>query len=758
MNSIVKPYLLRASLLAGLAIFMGLALSFMVYKSTESVRINAIDLVEYRIPILTGINELISDLSEQERIVYEYYRSQDDEKFLASSKSINNTFSMHFSVILAQPIFENEAKIIAEKQKEIIRLFGLFFDEMQIAEDNWDEMRAILQDITQVRLELLPTLKSIEKQTKLTVEEGHTKTLSRMLIADNLVIIYGIFIVVIAAIVSWYIRQYILNQAKSTRLALFSQRNPNPILSVNNLGEVTFANPACDKLLQCVGYDPTDVKKLLPNDFLMLRKTLTKQADNNLVIEEELKDRILQVSIHWHKELDAYDIHIKDITERVLAEQEVKQLAFTSQETHLPNLYKLNENITELADQKVDFSLGVIGIRHFNEKVGTLGGEVISALVRCAANIIAKHLPNGIRFYHINESEFAIICTESLSTLSLQKLSKNIAIQAEKALVTKYGEFFIECDFGFVICPEHGADHNTLLKNAHIALSLASQNEHENYCLFINDFSEKIEKSATMIDKLRHATVLDELFLVFQPQFSLVENKITGIETLVRWRHNEEIVSPADFIPLAEKSGLIVPIGKWILEQACLFAKQLVQSGYNDIVVAVNVSPRQFSHPQFIQTVKDALLKSELAARNLELEITEGVFMHNEVNTIAVLQHLKGLGVELSIDDFGTGYSSLSYLKQFPVDKLKIDQSFIRDCHNNEEDKAIINTIIGLGKNLGLSLIAEGVEELEHVDFLKEMACDEIQGYWFSRPLEKDVLLSFLKEKLEKGQQKRYAE
>ncbi len=441
-----------------------------------------------------------------------------------------------------------------------------------------------------------------------------------------------------------------------------------------------------------------------------------------------------------------------------MAEQEIQQLAFTHQETLLPNQYRLNEHLDELIAAQTKFSIGVIAIRHFDEKVSSLGGDVVSALVRCAANVIAKTLPDGVHLYHTNESEFAVVCNDSLSTLTLQKLVKNITNKAEKSLVTKYGEFFVEIDFGFALFPEHGEDHNSLIKNAHIALSIASHSEHENYCLFNENYALDVEKSMLLIDKLRHAIVLDEMFLMFQPQLSLNDNKITGIETLVRWRNGQQIVSPAEFIPLAEKSGLIVPIGQWILEQACLFAKKLVQKGYQDIVVAVNVSPRQFSHPQFIQTVKDALKLSELPAKNLELEITEGVFMHNEQHTISVLNHLKKLGVELSIDDFGTGYSSLSYLKQFPVDKLKIDQSFIRDCHNNDEDKSIINTIISLGKNLGLSLIAEGVEEKEHVDILTAMGCDEIQGYWYSRPLEQEQLLVFLAEKNSSGKEKRYAE
>jgi EAL domain-containing protein (putative c-di-GMP-specific phosphodiesterase class I) len=247
-----------------------------------------------------------------------------------------------------------------------------------------------------------------------------------------------------------------------------------------------------------------------------------------------------------------------------------------------------------------------------------------------------------------------------------------------------------------------------------------------------------------LIDKLRQVIENQELFLVYQPQLHLITKKITGIETLVRWKHEGKIISPVDFIPLAEQSGLIVPIGEWILNQACIFAKQLVDSGHNDIVVAVNVSPRQFSHPSFSTTVYKALDRSGLLAKNLELEITEGVFMHNEAATLEVLHELKSSGISLSIDDFGTGYSSLSYLKRLPIDKLKIDQSFIRDCHNNEEDRVIVKTIIELGKSLGLSLIAEGVEEEVHVDFLKLLQCDEIQGYWYSRPLQAPQLLEFI--------------
>ena len=747
MASMSKPYLIRASLLAGFAIFMGLALSVVVYQSTVNVKSNAIDLVSHRIPILTSINELMADLSEQERIIYEYYRSQDDETFVSSSTEIKNTFNMHLSVILSQKRFAEESKQIVKEQKRIEQLFSQFYQGMQADEDNWDELREILTNVSKIRIQLLPTLKSIEQQTKQTVEEGHQATLEQMQWSHWLVIIYGVAIILIAGVVSWYIRMYMLSQAKNSRLALFTHRNPNPILSVNNLGEVVFANPACEKLLKVVGCKGDEVRHLLPTNFLALRQQLAAEQAHSLVVEQVLHEHILQVSIYWHDEIDAYDIHIRDVTEGKLAEEQVNHLAFYNQETNLPNQYKFNADVDDAINREQKFSIGIFAIRAFNEKVSTLGIEATESLVKAVAHRVSQALPAGIHFYQTNESQFALLCHSSDNTLALQKLTLAITDVAEKALITHCGEFFVELDFGYTCYPSHGNERNILIRNAHSALAIANETEHNNFCLYDVHFSENRQYSSELINKLRHALEKQELFLVFQPQLGIQSNQVTGIETLVRWKHQGDIISPADFIPLAEQSGLIIPIGQWILEQACLFAKRLVELGYIDIIVAVNVSPRQFSHPQFSHMVQNVLKNIQLPPQNLELEITEGVFMHNEENTLAVLQQLKASGVHLSIDDFGTGYSSLSYLKRFPIDKLKIDQSFIKECHQNDEDKAIIKTIISLGKSLNLSLIAEGVEEESHFEYLRSLDCDEIQGYWFSKPVEEGQLIKLLKEK-----------
>jgi EAL domain-containing protein (putative c-di-GMP-specific phosphodiesterase class I)/GGDEF domain-containing protein len=744
MNSFSKPYLFRASLLAVFVIVMGLALSVVVYQSTEQVKFNAIDVVSHRIPILTSINELMADLSEQERVVYEYYSSQDAEQYLTLSKEVSSAFAMHFTSLLSQKLYKTEIEKVSQGQAEINQLLVLFHQKMQLRENNWDELREILTQVSSVRLKLLPTLYSIEEQTQQLVDEGHQMTLNQMETSHQLVISYGVAIILIAGIVSWYMRQYMLTQVKNTRLAMFSHRNPNPIISVNNVGEVLFSNPACEHLLDCVDLSPSEVNKLLPTNFLSLRHELSLTKDHSLIIEQSLADRILQVSIYWHEEMDAYDIHIKDITDKKLSEQKISYLAFYNQETHLPNQYKFNQDIDYAIEQSKAFTVGVFEIRSFDEKLNTLGVAVTDELIIALTNALANAIPAGIHLYQLSDRQFGLLDPVNTNTLALQQLTKKMTLMAEKALITDSGEFFVELDFGFTISSINIDDRNSLVKNAHVALSIASSDIHENFCLYKPDLIKGLQRNAMLIDKLRFAIAKNELFLVFQPQLNLLTNEVTGIETLVRWKHDNEIISPVDFIPLAEQSGLIVPIGQWILQKACIFAKQLVELGYQDIIVAVNVSPRQFSHPQFCHTVQQVLSEVSLPARNLELEITEGVFMHNEENTLGVLQQLKRLGLHLSIDDFGTGYSSLSYLKRFPIDKLKIDQSFIRESHRNDEDKAIIETIVSLGKSLNLSLIAEGVEEQVHVDFLKQLACDEIQGYWFSKPLLPEQLLAFL--------------
>ena len=591
---------------------------------------------------------------------------------------------------------------------------------------------------------MTPVLAAIKMSTQQNVINAKNATHQQVAKSHTVVALYSFSIILLGALIAWYIRQSIVNNAKMNRLALFPHRNPNPILSINNKGNIVFSNPACEALLLQLDYTNKEINKLLPQNYSTLCQKINKRKLQSISVEQTIKKYVLQYNINYLPDIDAYDIHIIDITERKIAEEKVRRLAFYHQVTNLPNQYKLNDDLVSEITRQKEFSLGVFSIRNFNKLVTAYGVEVSNVLVDKFCDHLKTTLPDELLLYHLNENQFALIYRGKNDELSLQLIAKKIIYIAEKPLITLYGEFFIELDFGFCLYPTHGEDKNRLIKNAFSALSVAHANQHEYFSLFCTEVEYEIFRNTNMIDDLRNAVVKNELFLVFQPQLNLAQQEITGIETLVRWKREGSIISPAEFIPLAEQSGLIVPIGQWILEQACRFTKELVSLGHADIVVAVNVSPRQFSHPDFLKLVLQTLKDTKLNAKNLELEITEGVFMHNEEMTLCVLNQLKKNGIQLSIDDFGTGYSSLSYLKRFPIDKLKIDQSFVKNCHTNDEDKAIISTIVALGKNLNLTIIAEGVEELAHVDFLKSIHCDEIQGYWYSKPLEQDRLIAFM--------------
>jgi EAL domain-containing protein (putative c-di-GMP-specific phosphodiesterase class I) len=300
--------------------------------------------------------------------------------------------------------------------------------------------------------------------------------------------------------------------------------------------------------------------------------------------------------------------------------------------------------------------------------------------------------------------------------------------------------------------PEHGADCETLIKNADAAMYGAKDSGRNNFRFFAEDMNVQALERLRLENRLRSALSKNELFLMYQPQMQLATGRVTGLEALLRWQHPElGLVPPDKFIRIAENSGLIIPIGEWVLRTACRQAKTWQDEGLPAVSVAVNVSAVQFRQQGFCELIRSVLHDTGLAAEYLELELTESLLLANADVTLSVLRELKSMGLTLAIDDFGTGYSNFTSLRQFGVSKLKIDRSFIRDVATNPEDSAITAAIISMAKSLRLKVIAEGVENEEQMSILRAHQCDEIQGYYFSRPLTVDKVADKLRGTPEKA-------
>jgi predicted signal transduction protein with EAL and GGDEF domain len=297
-------------------------------------------------------------------------------------------------------------------------------------------------------------------------------------------------------------------------------------------------------------------------------------------------------------------------------------------------------------------------------------------------------------------------------------------------------ELFITASIGIVTYPDDGTDAETLLKNADFAMYHAKDNGRGNYQCFKPEMNLRAVERQTVECGLHHAIERQEFVLHYQPKIDLATGAIIGVEALIRWHHPQRgLVQPAHFIPIAEESGLIVPIGRWVLREACRQGRAWQDAGLPALSIATNLSPAELRVNDFVPGVRAILTETGLEPGTLELELTETFLMQDSKSTAAVLKALKDLGTQLALDDFGTGYSSLSFLKRFPIDTVKIDQSFVRDITSDADDASIVRAVIGMGKSLHMQVVAEGVETREQLAFLREYTCPQVQGYYFSRPV-----------------------
>ncbi len=377
--------------------------------------------------------------------------------------------------------------------------------------------------------------------------------------------------------------------------------------------------------------------------------------------------------------------------------------------------------------------LDLTGFKNIND---TLGHAVGDQLLKSVAMRLKSCLrPNDI-ISRWGGDEFMLLFSPILSTEDAIQSAEKILDSLGTPFLLKDQELYIKASLGIAIAPYDGEDAETLLKNADAAMYLAKQQGRNNYQLYTPSIGSQALERMILENHLYKALEKQEFLLYYQPQINLITGELVGMEALIRWRHPERgLVPPNQFIPLAEETGLIAPMGEWVLRTACQQNKQWQLAGLPPIMIAVNLSMRQFQQNNLVILVRKILEDTQLEPQYLELEITESIAIQDVDLTISVLRHLQSMGLYISMDDFGMGYSSLSALKHLPLDSLKIDQTFVRDLKNNAQDTAIVQVILALGKGLDLKVIAEGVETREQCDFLRSLDCKFAQGYFFSKPL-----------------------
>ena len=531
--------------------------------------------------------------------------------------------------------------------------------------------------------------------------------------------------------------------------------NPNYIYARDDHGRYTLLNQSYAQLLgmdiqDMIGKTDDDLQrngafeKLTfeqeKDQFKLTKKVFIREESVTSASGEEIWVQTVKVPIQFNEGTSILAVST-DITERKQYEDEIKFQAYHDSLTGLPNRRMFNENLTNLLEesktetrQSAIMFLDLDRFKYINDTLGhDIGDLLLIEVSRRIENLLKKKHPSA-NIYRLGGDEFTIILPH-YNALDSEDFADELLKQFKTGFVIDGSEYFITPSIGISIFPNDGDDANTLIKHADTAMYYVKERGKNNHQLFTAEMQKNFYRKMMIEKQLRTALDHNEFELHYQPIIDLKTNEIIAMESLLRW-HNPVLgqVPPDELISVAEETGMIIPIGQWVLHTALQQNIKWQNEGYKPLKISINVSVRQLHDSMFVECVKKAIENAKIDASYIVLEITESIAMYAN-SMIEKLCALKELGISLSMDDFGTGYSSLSYLNKYPLDSLKIDKSFVLGMHHDDENKAIIKTIIAIAKQLDLKVIAEGVEGLEESQFLNGIGCDFAQGYYFSRPL-----------------------
>lgn len=727
------PYRQKIILVYAAIMLVAALLSGFIYVNDQRLQSTSDELFDTTLPLLRDINALRNAKVEHERLLYEYYATTDQERLKPAIQTQQNTMRKYLDQLEGLPM---QTAIQATFRRIKDSANHLDHNLMQ-THVNWDLAREDLIKLSSAGRELDPYLDNIIDSVEQRARMDSTNSRDQVKLGTQLVISFCVAIITLALFVGYFVDRYIRESAERKRLAMFAERNPNPVLSANINGDITYINPAAQAIIHELGLN--NGKALLPTHTAQLWHKGQPQYSGTLAVA----DRIFDYSLSLLSDLQLAHIHLKDITEQRRAEQALEHQAKYDLLTQLPNRHQLEQKLTShTQNREHSFHLIIINLHRFERITASYGYQFGDKLLSMASERLQEQLnPNELLapgLCRMGGTNFAFMLPNhdplNHQGEAINDLLQQLIASMEEPLRLNDNEFYLSLCIGTSCFPNDSFEVNELLKCADAALMQSRKSEGNSFHFYDQALEDHNTHQLTIEAELRQAIANHELELFYQPKLDTRSGKVKSCESLMRWMvDGKPKYSPAEFIPIAEQSGLIIQMGEWALTTAFAQAQQWREQF--PVSIAVNLSQRQFQHHDFLPLLMRLKLQYPGIEKWIELEITESLLMQEVHTSIEIMRAIKAMGFTLSIDDFGTGYSSLSYLKDFPIDKLKVDRSFIIDMCSNREDEMLVKTVIQLAHSLGLTTVAEGVETTDQLSRLQDLECEEIQGYLISKPI-----------------------
>jgi diguanylate cyclase (GGDEF)-like protein len=729
---------------------LGVVFSVLVLAYSDQILNASRRLVRADLPALSQIAAIKLEVVRQEAALYDYYATGDRERFRREHDAREQTIRSLLRLLAQTPAGQARTQGL---QASYARLDALTDDlDAVLAQTpvDWPRAHKGLLRVGSLVRDFNAELDVLADLVQAQVMQSADLTESTVLRMGRLAILFSMGVFLIAVLVGYYIKAYFQESVERRRLAVFAERNPNAVMRLSLAGEIVYANPAAHELARRMGAETPRV--LLPADLAVRLRELKGSPQRYEVWRYEREGRTIECGVHFLPDLASFHAYVADVTERRLAEEKLAYHAYHHPLTGLPNRRMFQEVVeqTLVMPEHGGLRAGVflLGLDRFKVVIDTLGHDIGDQLLKGVAtrwkSVLGREAGRGATLYHFGGDLFAVLAPgltgEQGPVLTAEKLLGALS----RPLYVAGREFFVSASIGVAVFPEDGDDAITLLRKADAALNRVKRHGGRGFQLYKPEMNALAERWMALENYLRHAIEYGELRLHYQPQIDLRTGRVTGLEALLRWAHPQRgLLGPGEFISLAEESGMISQIGEWALREACTDARRWRERGLLNAPVAVNVSGRQFRAdlPALVRSVLD---ETGLPAEALEIEITESIAMQDVEGTVAMLDRLKAMGVRIAIDDFGTGFSSLAYLKRFPLDKLKLDQSFMRHLTTDETDAAIARTVATLGHALRLRVLAEGVETGEQRTRLLSLEYDEAQGALYGLPMSTEQIEAWI--------------